>query len=464
MYHYKHETIVEAGAESTFAWFEHEGSFRRLMPPWEVAEEIRADESLEVGSQRVFRFPMGPIKMTWVAEHTGYQPPHFFSDKMVKGPFWSWSHDHHLIEENGVTKVVDEVTYQVPFGPLGNLADRALGGRLVRRRLIQMFTARELRLQRDMAHHAKFSGIPRKRILVAGSSGMIGTQLVAFLDTGGHDVWRLVRRPVKEGANELQWDPSANILDESSLDGFDAIIHLGGEGIGDKRWSKGRKKMIRDSRVDSTSLLSEAISKMRRKPEVFILASAIGWYGDRGDEELDEESDSGEGFLPSICEDWENAASRVKDSGVRTIFLRSGIVLSGTEGALGKMLLPFKMGAGGPMGSGKQWMSWISLDDEVYAIHHLLMSERSRGVYNLTAPSPTRQSVFAKTLGKVIRRPAFAPLPGFVVRILFGEMGVKLTLESQKVLPTRLIEEGYEFLHPNLEVALTDTLGAWREK
>ena len=463
VYHYKHETIVDANAEDTFAWFEHEGSFRRLMPPWEVAEEIRADESLEVGSQRVFRFPMGPIKMTWVAEHTGYEPPYFFSDKMVKGPFWSWSHDHHLIEEDGVTKVVDEVSYQVPFGPLGNLADRVLGGRLVRGRLSQMFTARELRLQRDMAQHAKFSEVRRKRILVAGSSGMIGTQLVAFLDTGNHDVWRLVRRPVKEGARELQWDPSAGILDESKIEGFDAIIHLGGEGIGDKRWNKKRKGEIRDSRIHSTALLSDAISKLSEKPEVLILASAIGWYGDRGDEELDEKSDSGEGFLPEICKDWESAASQASDSGVRTIFLRSGIVLSGTGGALGKMLLPFKMGAGGPMGGGKQWMSWISLDDEIYAIHHLLMNGESNGVYNLTAPNPSRQKVFAKTLGKVLRRPAFAPLPGFVVRILFGEMGVTLTLESQKVLPTRLIEEGYEFLHPNLEVALTDTLGRWKK-
>ena len=159
MYKYKHETIVDTDAESTFAWFEHEGSFRRLMPPWEVAEEVRADESLEVGSQRVFKFPMGPLKMTWVAEHTGYKPPHFFSDTMVKGPFWSWDHDHHLVEENGVTKVIDEVSYQVPFGALGNFADRILGGLLVRGRISQMFTARELRLQRDMAQHSKYSYI-----------------------------------------------------------------------------------------------------------------------------------------------------------------------------------------------------------------------------------------------------------------------------------------------------------------
>jgi len=460
MYQYKHETEVDADAESTFAWFEHEGSFRRLMPPWEVAEEVRADDSLEVGSQRVFRFPMGPIKMTWVAEHTGYRPPHFFSDTMVKGPFWSWNHDHHLIEEGGVTKVVDEVSYQVPFGPLGNLADRVLGGRLVRRRLSQMFTARELRLKRDMAHHSKFGDSPRRKILVAGSSGMIGTQLVAFLDTGGHEVWRLVRRSPKEGKKELFWDPDSGELNAEILEGFDSIIHLGGEGIGDKRWSKKRKSAIRSSRVDSTTLLSEAIANMEKKPEVFIVASAIGWYGDRGDEELTEESAIGEGFLPEVCSDWEGASANLPDE-VRHVYLRSGIVLSGTGGALGKMLLPFKMGAGGPMGNGKQWMSWISLDDEIYAIHHLLMETGSKGVYNLTAPNPVRQKSFAKTLGRVLRRPAFAPLPGFVIKMLFGEMGVKLTLESQKVLPNRLLEEGYEFLHPDLETALQDTLGLW---
>ena len=432
------------------------------MPPWEVAEEVRADESLEVGSQRVFKFPMGPIKMTWIAEHTGYEPPRFFSDKMVKGPFWSWNHDHYLVEEEGLTKVIDEVNYQVPFGALGNLADRMLGGILVRGRISQMFKARELRLQRDLSHHSKFSDLPRKRILVAGSSGTIGTQLVAFLDTGGHEVWRLVRRSTKKGKNELFWNPESGDLDPDILEGFDSIIHLGGEGIGDKRWSSDRKRAIRDSRVVSTTLLSNAISKMRKKPEVLIMASAIGWYGDRGEEELDEKSESGSGFLPRTCIDWESAASEAVNAGVRTVFLRTGIVLTATSGALGKMLLPFQIGAGGPMGGGKQWMSWISLDDEIYAIHHLLMRRESDGVYNLTSPDPVRQRRFAKVLGRVLRRPAILPLPALAIKALFGEMGVSLTMESQKVLPNRLLEEGYDFLHTDLEKALRDTLGVWK--
>ncbi|MDC0184137.1 TIGR01777 family oxidoreductase [Candidatus Poseidoniales archaeon] len=462
MYKYNHTTTVEADIESTFAWFEHEGSFRRLMPPWEVAEEVRADESLEVGSQRVFKFPMGPLKMTWIAEHTAYNPPHHFADTMVKGPFWSWNHNHDLKESNGTTTVEDEVTYQVPFGPLGNLADRVLGGMLVKSRLTRMFRARELRLQRDLEQHSKFSHLPRKRILVAGSSGMIGTQLVAFLDTGGHEVWRLVRRQPKQGANEIRWDPSNGEIEASELEGFDVVIHLGGEGIGDKRWNKKRKKAIRDSRVNSTTLLSNTIASLEKKPEVFVLASAIGWYGNRGDEELTEKSASGKGFLPDVCNEWEAAAEAIEDAGIRTAYLRSGIVLAATGGALGKMLLPFKLGAGGPMGGGKQWMSWISLDDQIYAIHHLVLNEESSGAYNITAPNPERQKNFAKALGKVLRRPAFAPLPKFVIKIIFGEMGENLTLDSQRVLPTRLQKEGYDFVHEDLESALRDSLGMWR--
>ena len=462
MYKYEHTTVVESNIEATFEWFEHEGSFRRLMPPSEVAEEVRAAETLEVGSQRIFRFPMGLMKMTWIAEHTAYDPPHHFVDKMVKGPFWRWHHNHDLSEVNGVTTVTDEVTYQVPFGPLGNLVDRILGGALVRSRITRMFTARELRLQRDLEQHGRYASQQRKKVLVAGSSGCIGTQLVAFLDTGGHNVWRLVRRPAKQGAKELEWYPERGELDSSILEGFDVVIHLGGVGIGDKRWNKRRKHMIRDSRVNSTKLLANAISSLENKPECFMLASAVGWYGDRADEELTEESSHGEGFLPDVCKEWEAAASAVEGAGIRTVFIRTGIVLSATAGALGKMLLPFKLGAGGPIGGGKQWMSWISLDDEIYAINHLMMNADSKGVYNLTSPNPVIQKGFAKTLGKVLRRPAFAPLPKFIVKILFGEMGEKLTLESQRALPNRLTAEGYQFVHEDLELGLRDTLGLWK--
>ena len=467
---YKHETKVNADIESTFDWFEHEGSFRRLMPPWEVAEEVRADESLEVGSQRVFRFPApgAPFfKMTWVAEHTGYEKPNgkkkaYFADTMVKGPFWKWDHDHYLTEVDGITTVVDDVTYSVPFGPLGMLVDKILGGSLVTGRISSMFNAREFRLVRDMENHNKFNHFKRKKILVAGSSGLIGTQLVAFLDTGNHDVWKLVRRKADSNKKEISWNPSEGKIDSSEIEGFDIVIHLGGVGIGDKRWSKKRKAAIRDSRVDSTTLLSNTLARLENKPELFMVASAIGYYGNRGDEIVDENTSIGDDFLTEICEKWENSADSARKAGIRTIHTRTGIVMSAVGGALGKMLLPAKMGGGGPIGGGKQWMSWISMDDQIYAMYHLMMSEDTEGAYNLTAPNPVRQKMFAKTLGKVLRRPAFAPLPGFVMRIMFGEMGVKLTLDSQRVMPKRLQESGYEFVHEELETALRDSLGKWR--
>jgi len=465
---YKHETVVNADIDTTFAWFEHEGSFRRLMPPWEVAQEVRADDSLEVGSQRVFKFPApgAPfINLTWVAEHTGYDKPNYFADTMVKGPFWKWDHDHYLKEENGVTTVVDDVTYSVPFGPLGMLVDKVLGGSLVTGRISSMFKAREFRLKRDLDNHAKFLDMPRKKILVVGSSGLIGTQLVAFLDTGNHEVWRLVRRVADSNKNEISWNPDKGEINAKELEGFDVVIHLGGVGIGDKRWSKKRKAAIRDSRVNSTELLSKTLASLENKPDLFMMASAIGYYGNRGDEELDESSTSGEDgyFLTDVCKAWENSANPAKNAGIRTVHMRTGIVISAVGGALGKMLLPAKMGGGGPIGSGKQWMSWISMDDQIYSMYHLMMSEGVSGEYNLTAPNPVRQKQFAKDLGRVLRRPAFAPLPGFMMKIMFGEMGARLTLDSQRVLPKNLQESGYEFIHTDLQSALSDSLGKWRK-
>jgi uncharacterized protein (TIGR01777 family) len=464
---YKHETVVNADIDTTFAWFEHEGSFRRLMPPWEVAQEVRADDSLEVGSQRVFKFPApgAPfINLTWVAEHTGYDKPNYFADTMVKGPFWKWDHDHYLKEENGVTTVVDDVTYSVPFGPLGMLVDKVLGGSLVTGRISSMFKAREFRLKRDLDNHAKFLDMPRKKILVVGSSGLIGTQLVAFLDTGNHEVWRLVRRVADSNKNEISWNPDKGEINAKELEGFDVVIHLGGVGIGDKRWSKKRKAAIRESRVNSTELLSKTLASLEDKPDLFMMASAIGYYGNRGDEELDESSTSGEDgyFLTDVCKAWENSANPAKDAGIRTVHMRTGIVISAVGGALGKMLLPAKMGGGGPIGSGKQWMSWISMDDQIYSMYHLMMSEGVSGEYNLTAPNPVRQKQFAKDLGRVLRRPAFAPLPGFMMKIMFGEMGARLTLDSLRVLPKNLQESGYEFIHTDLQSALSDSLGKWR--
>ena len=206
---FEHETHVDNTIEEAFEWHERKGAFRRLMPPWELAEEVRADDNLEEGSQRIFRFPMGPIKMSWVAQHTAYNPPHSFEDIMLKGPFKSWHHIHKFENTpDGKVKIHDKVNYRLPMGFLGNI----VAGRMIKKRLTRMFTAREIRLERDLQRHAEFSHLKRKKILVAGSSGLIGRQLVAFLDTGGHDVWRLVRRSVKPDSKEISWSPDLSLI------------------------------------------------------------------------------------------------------------------------------------------------------------------------------------------------------------------------------------------------------------
>ena len=455
---YEYETHTDSPRPEVFDWFERKGSFRRLMPPWEVAEEVRADETLEDGAQRIFRFPMGPIKMTWVAEHLGYQPPEKFEDIMKKGPFRSWHHVHRFIEKDGGTVVHDEVDYKLPMGVLG----RIFGSRNVRNRLNRMFRARENRLIRDLERHSDFKHLDRKRILLAGASGLIGKQLAAFLDTGGHEIWRLVRRTPVAGQNEIQWDPSKGTIDNSAIEGFDIVIHLGGAGIGDRRWTKSRMVLIEKSRTESTGLLARTLASLKQKPEVFLVASAIGWYGNRGDEILDEQSEAGTGFLPETCLAWEASADAARQAGIRTIHARTGVVLDASGGALEKMLLPAKMGAGGPIGFGRQWFSWISMDDQIYALHHLVMSPNTEGAYNITSPEPLQQKNFAKALGRVLRRPAFMPTPPFAIWFLYGKMGVALTTESQRVMPTRLTEEGYRFQHQDAESALRDALGKWK--
>ena len=220
-------------------------------------------------------------------------------------------------------------------------------------------------------------------------------------------------------------------------------------------------KIIESSRVESTTLLAKTLANLSNKPELFMVASAIGWYGNRSDEILTEESESGAGFLPDVCTAWEASADAAKNAGIRTIYLRTGVVLDANGGALAKMLLPAKLGAGGPIGRGRQWLSWVSMDDEIYAIHHLLMSLDAEGVYNIVSPNPVKQKQFAKKLGKVLRKPAFIPTPPFAIWLLFGKMGVSLTTESQRVTPSRLLDSGYKFQHEKLVGALRDTLGRW---
>ncbi len=292
------------------------------------------------------------------------------------------------------------------------------------------------------------------KILITGSTGLIGTATHKMFKDGGHDAHRLVRGSARPDHNELHWNPDTGVLDPVRLEGFDAVIHLAGENIAARRWSPEQKKRIRDSRIAGTSLLAKTLAKLDAPPKVLVSASAIGFYGNRGDEVLTEESAAGTGYLSDTAKLWEAAAEPVKASGVRLVTLRTGIVLSSKGGALAKMLFPFKMGVGGKIGNGRQYMSWVALDDVTGAILHTVMTESLSGPVNLTSPNPATNREFTKTLGKVVKRPTIFPLPGFMVKLLFGEMGEALLLGSARVLPQKLEASDYHFKFPELEGAL----------
>ncbi|QGG95878.1 TIGR01777 family oxidoreductase [Actinomarinicola tropica] len=295
------------------------------------------------------------------------------------------------------------------------------------------------------------------RILVSGASGLIGTALQEELRARGHTPVPLTRQPAP-GSHAIRWDPMAGELDLADLDGIEAVVHLAGESIAGGRWTDEQKARILESRTKGTSLLAEAVAAMDDRPSVFLSGSAIGYYGDRGDEVLDESSPAGDDFLAGVCVRWEACAQLAAEAGIRTCTLRTGIVLDAEEGALAKQLLPFKLGVGGRLGSGRQWQSWITLADEVRAICHLLESSVS-GAVNLTAPNPVRNSEFTSTLGRVLRRPTLLPIPTFAPSLLYGrELVESLLLVSQRVAPSVLEADGFEFRHRDLEPALRAVL------
>ena len=294
------------------------------------------------------------------------------------------------------------------------------------------------------------------KILVAGSSGLIGTALCSRLEREGHEVVRLVRRPPVQG--ELRWDPEAGELEQEALEGIEATVHLGGRSIVAGRWTATVKEQLRQSRVQTTQLLAARLAGLAAPPRVLVCSSAVGIYGHRRDEELDEESGTGEGFLAELGRAWEGASAVATEAGIRVVQARLGIVLSRRGGALAKMLLPFRLGLGGKIGSGRQYVSWISLEDAVAALIYAVENDALRGPVNLTAPQPVTNAELTRTLGSVLRRPTLLPLPAFAAKLVLGELAEEGLLASQRVRPQRLLEAGFEFAYPELGGALRHAL------
>lgn len=295
------------------------------------------------------------------------------------------------------------------------------------------------------------------KILITGATGLIGTALQKSLRAKGHELLLASRRPPKDNSY-VQWDVESGFAEPDRLEGIDAVVHLAGENISALRWTDEKKKAIRDSRVLGTRSIVDTISDLKQRPKVLIAASAIGFYGDRGDEELTETSKSGKNFLAEVSREWEAEARRAEDSGVRTVLLRTGIVLSKDGGALATMLTPFKFGLGGVIGDGKQWMSWVSLEDHIEAINFALENENIRGAVNSVSPHPVTNQEFTKVMGDVLYRPTFIPVPEFAVHLAFGEMGEALLLDSMKVMPKRLLDAGFKFKFPDLKKAIENAV------
>ncbi len=441
-------TEMPVSTEELFAWHARPGAFERLNPSFDPVEVEERSEGLEVGARTVIKMKIGPVSQRWVATHTAYEPGRMFRDEMTAGPFSRWVHTHRFVPGKGGTSVLeDEVDYELPLGPLGAL----FGGPFTKQTLRTMFAYRQALTKADLTRHAAFASAPRLTVAVTGASGLLASSLIPFLTTGGHTV-RVVKR---QGAT----------LDASAIDGADAVIHLAGAGVADERWTPKRKALLVDSRVAFTRAVVDAIRTSKKPPKVLISSSAVGVYSDRGDEVLTEDSKvgarsaHGAGFLAGLCLDWEAEARQAEALGLRVALMRIGVVITARGGALARLLPPFKAGVGGPTGAGTQWMSWVSSEDLVGALHHALMTEAVRGPVNVTAPNPVTSRDFAKVLGSVLSRPAVAPLPAIALKAVFGEMAEATILSGSRVLPEVLQRTGFQFVHPALEDALRFTLG-----
>jgi uncharacterized protein len=451
---FTYRSRIKTSAKDLFKWHTRAGALERLTPPWEDVEVLERSNGIEDGSRVVIRTKIGPVPMTWLIEHSDYKEEKQFCGIQIKGPFKHWEHTHTFVPDGpNACFMEDNVKFLLPMGTLGEL----FGNELVIRKLESLFEYRHGTLMKDIKLHKKY-GVKTMKILITGSTGLIGSSLIPFLTTGGHNITCLKRDKSKTGESDLYWNPEKGEIDTSKLEGFDAVVHLSGENVAG-RWTDQKKAQIEHSRVHSTKFLCNTLSKLKNKPGVLVCASAIGFYGNRGDEILTEDSQAGKGFLADVSKKWEAATAVASKAGIRVVNLRLGVVLSPRGGALEKMLFPFRMGLGGKIGSGRQWMSWISIHDVIGASYHAINDDSLEGPVNAVSPKPVTNLEFTNTLGNVLNRPTFFTVPSLLLRTLFGEMADETLLSSTRVTPSRLMSSGYEFQYTDLEASLRNLLG-----
>ena len=439
-----------------WAWHLRPGAIERGSAPWDRIRVAARTGGVAEGARVTLSVPLGPLRLPWVSEYRDVDPRHGFSAVQVAGPFAHWVHVHGMAAVGGGTSILeDRIEYAGPAGPLG----RAVARRAVAARLPALLRYRHETLAADLVAHARVADRPRLTVGITGASGLIGTAVTHFLTSGGHRVVRFVRGTARDAADVVAWDPQRGFPSPERVPMLDAVIHLAGAGVADKRWTPERMALIRDSREQGTATLSRALAALPRPPRTLLCASAIGFYGFDGRAPVDETAPMGGGFLADVCGRWEAAADPARAAGLRVAHLRLGLVLTPAGGMLKTLLPVFRAGAGGVVGPGTQGMSWVGVDDVVGAFHHALFDDTLAGPVNVTAPEPVSNAAFTTALGRALHRPTLVPAPAFGLRLLLGrQMADETALSSAWVRPVRLEAIGYPFRHRSLDAALAHYL------
>lgn len=451
--------------EILFGYHENPGAIDRLIPPWERITLLRRGASIDVGAEVVLQQRLGPLRLKWLARHTSLDAPRSFQDTQISGPFALWQHDH-LVEavDPDHSRLRDRIRFDLPYAPLSNVALPMVRGMLRR-----MFVYRHETTRRDLELHDFLTTWLSGRTLsiaITGSSGMIGSRLAALASVLGHRVVRIIRPESPSSSNELGnlgeavvWDRQAGFSHPDAMQNLDAVVHLGGFGIAERRWTEETKRKIRSSRVDGTQALVKALTNLASPPKALVCASGVGIYGDCGERECVESSPPADDFLGQVAKDWEAAAMTFESSGGRVAIGRLAMVLHPHQGALAKMLPLFRWGLGGRIGNGRQYWSWIHVDDAVAAFLFLAACPDASGPFNFASPHCTTNREFTRTLAQALSRPAWFPAPAPALRIALGEMADPLLLASTRAVPQRLEQMRFPFRARRLEDALAQLLG-----
>ncbi len=445
---------LPVSADAALAWHSREGAFERLAPPWSEVVVVDARGTNAPGDRKRIQIKLGPLNTEWTIEHEALPSGHGFADRQIEGPFAEWFHEHRFENDpDSGSWLEDRITYRLPCGALG---DTALSGR-IESELTRAFAYRHQVTQHDLAAHARFDDRNPLRIAITGATGLVGSRLTPFLRAGGHAVHRIVRTPTG-AADEIVWSPSEGRIDADALEGVDAIIHMAGASIAGGRWNAKRMQQIRSSRIEGTSLLAETLASLNRPPAVLVSTSAVGYYGLRGDQLLDETSSSGDGFLAEVCRQWEAAADPARTAGIRVVHPRFGVVVAGEGGMIGQLTLPFKLGLGGRIGSGDQYLSWIAIDDLLSVLLESIMNDGLDGPVNAVSPGIITNQQFTDAMGSVLGRPTIVPVPTTAAKVAFGQMADELLLASQRVEPAQLHQAGFDFSYRSIDTALQHEL------